>query len=81
MSERLVDISRYPQLQGLAWSFATGHLPERVCLGLYERYWRFVDVDALTEDELAFIGDLAERYGNGMLNVPAPGARSARNRA
>jgi hypothetical protein len=38
-------------------------------LQLYESGWRFIEKDQLTSSEQALIIRLADRYGNGVLNV------------
>jgi hypothetical protein len=65
-----IRVADYPQLAGLCWN----RLPEAVidgqeALDLYERNWRWVDTDALSEEERALIASLVATYGRGVLHV------------
>lgn len=64
-----ITISEYPQLSTLCWSRTSQTLEESEALQLYESGWRFIDKDRLTSSEQNLITRLAERYGNGVLNV------------
>ncbi len=60
----------FPELAKLVWNRdATHPIPCEEALQLYERNWRFVDVDHLGEPERLFIRELAETYGHGVLAV------------
>jgi len=48
---------------------ANTFLTERDAFGLYERNWRFVDTGNMPDGERALIRRLAEKYGQGILNV------------
>lgn len=62
----LVHIKRYPQLKGLCWNRdADAVIGGAEALALYERNWRFVDREALDEEEQALLNRLVARYGNG----------------
>ena len=65
----LIPIDDYRELSLLAWSRHERTIPAREALALYEAYWRFVDVQGMSERERRLIDDLAREYGNGVLNV------------
>lgn len=56
-------------LQDLAWNRHDQWIPAEEALGVYERNWRFVDVDKLLKEEAELIDRLQKRFGNGVLNV------------
>lgn len=65
-----VRVENYEQLRDLCWNRPTDTvLDGHDALAIYERNWRFVDRDALTEEEQALLDTLVARYGNGVLNV------------
>lgn len=65
----LLRISDYPQLQDLAWNRSGDLIPAKEAFGLYERNWRFVDVDRLDANERALIERLKTEFGNGVINA------------
>lgn len=65
----VLKIDDYPQLALLSWNRAERTITGEEALGLYEREWRFVDVDHLTPLERALIERLKKQYGHGVLNV------------
>lgn len=65
-----ITVGDYPGLRALAWQTDAGTtITETEALNLYERGWRHLDQDALTDDEKAFIQHLADTYSNGRLLV------------
>ncbi len=59
-----VHIDKYPQLRTLCWNRdQNSWLEDDEVFALYERNWRFVDVEALTTDEKALLAELTDRYG------------------
>lgn len=65
-----VLIGDYPGLRGLAWQTDAGtEITETEALNLYERGWRHLDREALTDHEKAFIQHLADTYSHGALLV------------
>jgi len=65
-----VTVGDYPGLRALAWQTDVGTTVTEVeALNLYERGWRHLDQDALTERERAFIQHLADTYSHGGLLV------------
>lgn len=69
VNEDVIHIDDYPQLKLLAWNRAVRDITGDEALALYERNWRFVDTETLTEAEAALIARLIRQYGNGVLCV------------
>ena len=65
-----ITVGEYPGLRMLAWQTDAGvTITESEALNLYERGWRHLDQEALTDHEKAFIQHLADTYSNGRLLV------------
>lgn len=65
-----IRIDKYPQLRELCWNRPAATVLEgEDALALYERNWRFIDMDRLTQEEQDLLDMLVARYGNGVLNV------------
>ncbi len=64
-----LNIDDYPQLATICWNRKIRTAEESEALRLYEAGWRFIDRDSLTIPEADLISKLAEKYGNGVLNV------------
>lgn len=65
-----VAVGDYPALRRLAWQTDAGtEITETEALNLYERGWRHLDQETLTDREKAFIQHLADTYSNGRLLV------------
>lgn len=64
-----LHIDDFPQLALLAWNRAVREIAEDEAFALYERNWRFVDVEHLVAQEAALIERLTAQYGKGILNV------------
>lgn len=64
-----INIDEYPQLATICWNRKIRTVEEAETLTLYEAGWRFVEKGRLTTSELDLINKLAEKYGNGVLNV------------
>ncbi|MBI1906667.1 MAG: hypothetical protein HYS20_10600 [Rhodocyclales bacterium] len=63
-------VADYPQLRLIAWNRREDDLvDEDEALALYERNWRYVDQQALSQDERQLIDRLVRQYGHGVLNV------------
>ncbi len=69
LQEIVLDIEQWPSLRELAWNRTDRWIPAEEALALYERNWRFVDPQQLTQTEAELIDNLKQRFGNGMLNV------------
>jgi hypothetical protein len=69
IEETVVDIRRFPNLELLCWNRAGPFVTDRDAFSLYERNWRFVDTRRMEEAERLLISRLANKYGNGVLNV------------
>jgi hypothetical protein len=62
--------AEFPELKLLAWNRDPARpIAAAEVFALYERNWRFVDRNHLTEPETALIRDLTERFGHGELLV------------
>lgn len=65
---QLVVPQDYPELGLLVWNRdVTRPIPAREAFELYERNWRHVRVDALTDRERDLVADLADQFGHGLL--------------
>ncbi|PKW26225.1 hypothetical protein ATL31_1031 [Phycicoccus duodecadis] len=65
-----ITVGDYPGLRTLAWQTDAGvTITETEALNLYERGWRHLNQEALTDREKAFIQHLADTYSNGELLV------------
>ena len=61
-----VVIADYPQLQLLCWNIQQPCIPEIIAFGLYERNWKHVSEQALTQSEVELINRLKENHGRGL---------------
>jgi len=59
----------YPMLADIAWNLHEEYIPARNALALYERNWRFVDLERMQARERALLHDLAERFGSGLIHA------------
>ena len=64
-----VRVADYPLLKDIAWNRKDEFLPAKDVFALYERNWRFVDQQHLIPTERTLIQELADRYGNGLINA------------
>lgn len=63
-----VKVREYPQLQQLCWNRPNEDVVDgETAFALYERNWRFVDREAITQREQDLVNLLTERFGNGCL--------------
>lgn len=66
----IVRVADYPGLRQLAWQVdARTEISETDALNLYEREWRHLDHERLTDREKLFIHHLADTYSHGELLV------------
>lgn len=65
----MIRLSDYPELKLIAWHVNVPEVEEEEAFALYERNWKWVDQDRLTDAERDLIDSLARRYGKGVLNV------------
>ncbi len=66
----MINLNHYPQLKLIAWYLTpTLSLEEKEAFALYERNWRFIDQQQLSDTEKQLIEDLKRNYGQGLLNV------------
>ena len=60
-----VRIADYPKLKELAWQVhGTAELTPREALGIYQRNWRHVDPEALSQEEKDLVDALREALGS-----------------
>lgn len=69
MRQNMIKLANYPALKSLCWSQHSECMSRRHAFSIYERNWRFVEVDKLAADELMIIEELKIEYGNGVLNA------------
>lgn len=69
LEELVLEIDAWPTLRDLAWNRADRFMAAEDALSLYERNWRFVDVDLLDPREKSLIGRLKDRFGAGVINA------------
>jgi hypothetical protein len=69
LDQFVIDLQAWPALRELAWNRTNRWITGQEALALYERNWRFVDQASLDPRERELIGDLAQRFGAGHLNV------------
>lgn len=69
LQDIVLEIDQWPCLRELAWNRADRWIPADEALALYERNWRFVDPQQLTQAESELLDHLKYRFGGGMLNV------------
>lgn len=68
MDARTAEIvpARFPELNKLAWNRDPWRpMPDDEVFALYERNWRFVDRERLTEEETQLLRTLGDKYGHG----------------
>lgn len=64
--EMNVRLNQYPQLRALAWNRPDDAVVDgETALALYERNWRFVDENAITDRERNLVRRLVKLHGNG----------------
>lgn len=69
LQETVIAVDDYANLRTLCWNRRARFLGAEEAFRLYERNWRHVDRINMTQAERALIARLAERFGNGVLNV------------
>jgi len=61
-----IPINQYPQLRQLCWNRPDDAVVDgETALALYERNWRFVDLDEMRPHERTLLEHLVAIYGNG----------------
>lgn len=69
LEETVIAVDDYANLKALCWNRQPRYLGAEEAFRLYERNWRHVERTNMSEAERALIARLAERFGNGVLNV------------
>jgi hypothetical protein len=60
----------FPELKMLVWNRdPLRPIPAEEAFALYERNWRFVETEKLTDHEARLIRELTDAFGNGVLLV------------
>ena len=67
--EHVVAVADYDNLARLLWNRSECFVSDEEAFRLYERNWRFVDARRMRPEERELIARLANKYGNGVLNV------------
>lgn len=66
----VLRLDNYPQLQRLAWQLrGAAEVTPKEALELYERNWRHVDLEAMTERERELVRALVNQLGGGRMLV------------
>jgi hypothetical protein len=65
----VVRLADFPQLRDLAWNRTDEYVPAQEAFQMYERNWRFVEVDRLDPNERALIERLKQTFGGGVINA------------
>ena len=69
-AQTMIVPNDFPELKSLVWNRdPLRAMPACEAFALYERNWRFVDRDRLTEREMRLIRDLTATHGHGLLLV------------
>jgi hypothetical protein len=63
----MIVISEYPELAHILWDLHIEAISEKDAFYYYERRWRYVFRESLTDKEAALIQRLSEQYGNGVI--------------
>ncbi|BCH20556.1 hypothetical protein MesoLjLc_03350 [Mesorhizobium sp. L-8-10] len=69
MAMQTVEIipAEFPELTKLAWNRDPRRpMADDEVFALYERNWRFVDHEHLTEEETRLLRELCDKYGHGL---------------
>jgi hypothetical protein len=69
LNDTVIAVDDYDNLRALCWNRRVRFLGAEEVFRLYERNWRHVDRINMTDAEHALIARLADRFGNGVLNV------------
>ncbi|MDW9481832.1 hypothetical protein GOB57_24595 [Sinorhizobium meliloti] len=60
--------AQFPELKTLVWNRDPARpMPADEVFALYERNWRFVDKDNLTDEEKLLIEELTDEFGHGRM--------------
>ncbi|MEJ2089795.1 MAG: hypothetical protein P8Y69_15230 [Gammaproteobacteria bacterium] len=69
LRRELVALDDYPGLKLLCWNRSVDFITREEAFDLYELNWRLVDTASLTDEERALIDDLADEFGQGLINA------------
>lgn len=66
---QVICIDDYENLKLLAWNRSGRYMTRSEAFQLYERNWRFVDMDGMSAEESELVTKLTREYGNGVINA------------
>lgn len=69
LEDTVIAVDDYDNLRTLCWNRDARYLGAEEVFKLYERNWRHVDRNNMSDAERSLIARLADRFGNGVLNV------------
>ncbi len=69
LQETVIAVDDYDNLKALCWNRGLRFLGAEEAFRLYERNWRHIDHKNISGAERSLIARLADRFGNGVLNV------------
>ena len=69
LAHELLEVTEYPNLELLCWNRQGRYLTRIEAFRLYERNWRLIEQEKLPIRERALIEELAEEFGNGLINA------------
>lgn len=69
LENTVIAVDDYDNLRILCWNRDARYLGAEEVFKLYERNWRHVDRNNMSDAERSLIARLADRFGNGVLNV------------
>ena len=69
LNNDMIKQDNYPTLKLLCWSQQSEYISRRDAFSIYERNWRFVELDKLAVHENQLIDELKIEFGHGVLNA------------
>jgi len=69
LEQEVLHVIEYGGLASICWNLREEYLTRREAFALYERNWRYLDVDSMTEDETRLLDELREEFGRGVINA------------
>lgn len=65
----MLKLDDYPELKLIAWHVNVPEIDEEDAFAIYERNWRYIDRERLSDCERALIEKLTGQFGRGVMNV------------
>jgi len=66
---QVICIDDYENLKLLAWNRSGQFMTRSEAFQLYERNWRFVDMNGMSTEESELVTNLTREYGDGVINA------------